>query len=133
MFPAAACRSSSPALRAFAPSAARSAPLISTGVWLTKLTFCKINDPRPFFGRDGDRCLIKIPRLFSKEPGYFAVAMSLIGVRQCLEPRQRPFDHFRLDAIGDPEVAGSTEAAAGDQQQVDFFGSLAERHVIRFQ
>lgn len=51
------------------PSAARSAPLISTGVWLTKLTFCKINDPRPFFGRDGDRCLIKIPRLFSNEPG----------------------------------------------------------------
>ena len=46
--------------------------------------------------------------------------MSLIEVRQCLEPRQRPFDHFRLDAIGDPEVAGSTEAAAGDQQQVEF-------------
>ena len=56
-----------------------------------------------------------------------------VGFRQRLEPGQRPFDHFRLDAIGDPEVAGSTEAAAGDQQQVEFFGSLAENHVIRFQ
>lgn len=59
--------------------------------------------------------------------------MLLIEVRQCLEPRQRPFDHFRLDAIGDPEVAGSTEVAAGDQQQVELLGSLAESHVIRFQ
>ena len=69
MFPAAACRSSSPALRAFAPSAARRAPLISTGVWLTKPTFCQINDPRPFFGRDGDRCLIKTPGSFQKSRG----------------------------------------------------------------
>ena len=92
------------------------------------------NKRSPSFLRKGWGSLPdKNPRLFSKEPGCFAVAMLLIEVRQCLEPRQRPFDHFRLDAIGDPEVAGSTEVAAGDQQQVELLGSLAESHVIRFQ
>ena len=54
-----------------------------------------------------------------------------VGFRQRLEPGQRPFNHLGLNAIGNPEVAGSAEAAAGDQQQVELLGPFTERHVVR--
>ena len=82
--------------------------------------------------------LIKMPPIskkISKAVGNFLgspllcldfTAFLPIGLGQGPELGQGAADHVRLHAVGQTEVAGSAEAGAGHQQQVELLGPLAE-------